>query len=324
MTIIADEIPIKRIKLPTDVPFWESTIAYHRVFQTLHLLNDSIKRMSFDSPKIKVTPKIESILKQIEQLSKFIDEIPPVNLEKSRYGNISFRTWHKRVEEYSVDFHKAILPEELYLFISEFHGYLMDSFGSPVRIDYGSGHELHFFCWIVLLVQLKVINEEEYPAIILKVFRNYLYLCRKLQNVYRLEPAGSHGVWGIDDYQFLPFIFGSAQLIKHPYLKPDSILDKSLVSLYEHDNFYFDCVAYIYKVKNRAPFFESSPDLFNISAAESWEKINKGMFTKYHAECLDKYPIVQHFLFGKLLPYELLVRGSTPKHEEVKENAQIN
>ena len=108
----------------------------------------------------------------------------------------------------------SLLPPGLAGAIPLIAPYLVPSFGSFTRMDYGTGHETSFALFLVCLTLLRFIQPEpeQDRQLVLVVFLRYLQLCWRLQDVYRLEPAGSHGVWGLDDYSFLGYIFGSAQL----------------------------------------------------------------------------------------------------------------
>lgn len=152
----------------------------------------------------------------------------------------------------------------------------------------------------------------------LPIAPRYLRLIRRLILTYTLEPAGSHGVWGLDDHSFLPYIFGSAQLspaVSSPdefrtegslpsAPDPGDVAKAPAVERERNRNMYFSAIGFIYDVK-KGPFWEHSPILFDVSGVKAgWAKINKGMIKMYNAEVLSKFPVVQHFPFGSLFEWE--------------------
>jgi serine/threonine-protein phosphatase 2A activator len=167
-----------------------------------------------------------------------------------------------------------------------------------------------------------VVSNEEGGWLLMSDDDRYLKVVRRLILTYTLEPAGSHGVWGLDDHAFLPYIFGSAQLTRpitdsEPMPlegslpgapRPSDVVKPASVDHhYRESNMYFSAIGFINDVKT-GPFWEHSPILFDISGIkDGWGKINKGMIKMYNAEVLSKFPVVQHFHFGSLFSW-----GSDP------------
>jgi len=243
----------------------------------------------------------------LDVLASWVDEIPPEQ-QSLRYGNPAFRTWFARLTEQASSLLESMLLPQHHPAIVELTGYFVDSFGNATRIDYGTGHETTFCAFLYCLSRLGVFSEADYGCVVSLVFNKYLNLMRRIQTTYWLEPAGSHGVWGLDDYNFLPFIWGSAQLINHPLIRPKSIHNPDILEEFADEYLYLGCITFVKQVK-KGPLQETSPMLCDISHVPHWAKVNSGMIKMYQAEVLSKFPIMQHFLFGSIIPFQ---RPSTP------------
>ena len=353
--------PAKRIHDGADVQFFLQSLAYRDITTFILQLNRSVipRKLSVDGSireyrldilrQENLSPPVSCIQQLIVELERLISDAPP-DTGPRRFGNVSFRKWFHLVEGQVEGLLKDALPERLQPAIVEVQAYLLGSFGSAQRLDYGSGHELSFLAFLTCLWKLGYFNTNAGPPasepihtegkivsnssghygsvdieyqLVLALVEPYLKLVRNLIQTYNLEPAGSHGVWGLDDNSFLPYVFGSAQLCP-PLSEPDTepptptptsgslasspdpsiVTKRNLVEKEAAHNLYFSAILFIYTIK-RGPFWEHSPMLFDISGIkDGWGKINKGLIKMYNAEVLSKFPVVQHFPFGNLLRWE--------------------
>ncbi|KAJ2076961.1 Serine/threonine-protein phosphatase 2A activator [Coemansia sp. RSA 988] len=295
---IGYKTPCRAILEPKDMIKWERSSAYSEIVSFIEQLSQSVKGKTLSS-QYDVSTRTQDLCQLLEEAEQWIDQFPPDTSSASRFGNKSFRKWHNKLATQAPKLLRKLLPLRLHDAISELAPYLTEGFGNATRIDYGSGHELSFLVWLLCLCKLGFLEPSDSTAIVLVAFKKYLDVCRQLQRTYKLEPAGSHGVWGLDDYQFLPFYFGSAQFIGSGIAPAESIAPR-LISEQGDEYLYLQGIRFIMEMK-QGPFFEHSRQLYDISGVPKWEKVSQGLGKMYKAEVLGKFPVVQHLLFGNLV-----------------------
>ncbi|PKI85228.1 Rrd1p [Malassezia vespertilionis] len=337
--------PVKKIKNDSDMDVWRTSASHDALILFVMRLGQASRGLptrpvdwsaATREQRTGSPDAIDRVISLLQRLDAWADAIEP-QTNPQRFGNRAFRTWGAELCSHIEALHTELLPPEMHAFAIELQEYLLGAFGSFQRLDYGTGHELNFAAWLGYLHRLGLFvergaNAERIQAteqrLALEVFPSYLRVAWHLQDRYALEPAGSHGVWGLDDYQFIPYIIGAAQMCDaealspaeaaqntyYPYvtwkiprfgarISPEDTLvyaPPALPATVPIPNLYISSLARVNSLK-RGAFQEHSPLLHDIATnVPTWYKVYTGMLKMYDAECLLKFPVVQHFGFGSV------------------------
>lgn len=196
--------PSKRINEGEDVQTWLTTYAYTEILTFLLQLNAAmfptrlpnstkITSWELDGDNIVTSPAVSSLKSLVMKLEAMIDEAPP-DPGPRRFGNMSFRKWYQMVEERVDELLVLHVPEQVLKFgegerrseedvvrpKEELRKYLLGSFGSAQRLDYGTGHELSFLAFLGCVWKLGGFNADstswgtEERGIVLGVIEPYV------------------------------------------------------------------------------------------------------------------------------------------------------
>ena len=105
--------------------------------------------------------KMVPFYEYLNKLDSWLNEVPPIE-QPMRFGNRAFRTWLTKIRE-NADQDIAVIIQaanpdfkNYERVIPELKEYLIESFGSFERLDYGTGHEFNFFVFIYCLCKIGV------------------------------------------------------------------------------------------------------------------------------------------------------------------------
>lgn len=196
-------VPVKRIHHGDNVSFFLSSRAYSDIMTFIFQLNASmfprkihnnesntktVKAWTLEDPDVALPATVQNLANLVKALDAIIEEAPP-DTGPRRFGNVSFRKWYALVTERASTLLDQYLPDEILTLgahegavsaKAELEAYLLGSFGSSQRLDYGTGHELSFLAFLGCLWKLGAFPKseagEQERAIVLGVIEPYVAL----------------------------------------------------------------------------------------------------------------------------------------------------
>lgn len=304
-----------RIRWEVDIGHWRSSIAYHDLIDYINVTSIAIQGVRpGEYPVSPVMQRLCAIFDHLDQdlliipgRTKSINPNAAEQYRTSRMPSINavdnYRNWSRNMLRSVFHLLEQALPRQQCIHTGELGQYLSGSFGSQTRMDYGNGNELSFMFFLCALFKAEVLLPPDLPAAALMLFARYLDCVRHLQYMFYLRPAGFHGPYSVDDYQFVAFLWGAAQLCYDAPFKPKEMLNANVVERWRDVYLLMGCIAFVGDTKP-GEFVTHSSHLWSISALGTWTQIFNGLHNMYIKNILNEFHMLRNVFFGDLMSFD--------------------
>ncbi|GAA5900551.1 hypothetical protein JCM8208_000532 [Rhodotorula glutinis] len=284
--------PVRKIYSQPDLEHWTKSDAYDSIDRFIQRL-----RVASTHPVPEPLSKpVQLVVDLLTDAASWIQE--PDSSATPSSSRTAFLAWLDQLERAAADLHRILVVDPSHaIALPELRAHLVAAFGSPQRLDYGTGHELSFLAYLLVLRRVGIVSPTDEPALARRVFADYTTLIRKVQSGFKLEPAGKLGVWGLDEHGHLVYHFGASQARIHPSKRPASLLSPPNASP--------NRIAYLFLTT--LLHLRDDPSR---SGAASTDDEDAGLLRLYRAEVLDRLPVVQHLRFGAVLRWTSATDGT--------------
>ena len=146
--------------------------AYKEILDFIYAIQAELKGMK----KSEMPPTTNECLLQFDPLFDKLEEIYNNNPPKkgdARFDDPVFKRFHEELTNKFTDLMNTTIlspknmPKNI---IIELKTYFLDCFGNQFRLDYGTGHELNFFCVLLILYKSKVYSKKDFPFLTLLIW----------------------------------------------------------------------------------------------------------------------------------------------------------
>ncbi|KMZ09964.1 serine/threonine-protein phosphatase 2A activator [Drosophila simulans] len=301
--------PVKQVRSLEDLDRWVRSQAYYDIIAYISNTSKAIQghRLTQAFPVTEQMRRLGEIFDGLEQL--IVEHTP--KMEDSNlalpFGQVrskAYRTWMRQM--YQHVFSK--LDEAINVnckHINELGQYLRRSFGNANTLDFGPANELMFLFFLCGLFRAGILLAKDTVAAALMLFNRYVNVVRRLISTYGLTIAKDPACT-IEDYYFLPYLWGAAQLSLNSPFSPMQCEQGKIMDSYRQDYMMLEIIDHLQKTRS-GPLSRVALQLWSILSIPTWPQVYRGLNRNYVDHVLSSFGTVEQAIFCELMSFEAVV-----------------